>query len=264
MKRYILLAVTWAILLSYIIYLLARNNGNVNIWLWIMLGCLSVIPIAERLKIGNWFDFNKKENTQVENKDDKVKISNYNISLLSEESARAFAECMKSDTNSKYIKENSALEKAIAKKNDKITIDEKELLRVYFIDAADNAIFSLIPLLQAIYSTTITKRFCRFAEYKEMSLDILKLLDEVEKYAPDVYTFKNSKSTFSELLAPVRELVILRNDVESKKNEPPDVKKGRKLIDSTYKTTSYFLGMVSTGLSVLVNRSIVNNTSLKK
>lgn len=67
MRRYLLLALTWAIILSVNIYLLVRDDTSPIVWLWFVLAGLAVIPIAERLKIGNWFDFSKRA------KDDRSK-----------------------------------------------------------------------------------------------------------------------------------------------------------------------------------------------
>lgn len=60
MKRYILLAVTWFLILASIIYFWVTYGTQPHVALWVILAILSLIPVAERLKIGNWFEFSKK------------------------------------------------------------------------------------------------------------------------------------------------------------------------------------------------------------
>ncbi|MFC2032392.1 hypothetical protein ACFLUS_03385 [Chloroflexota bacterium] len=100
--RYCLLVITWILLLTANIYLWIRDDINPNIWLWIILAALSVIPLADRLKVGSWFDFRKKgkdNDKEINELQERItNIGNINVQLQSQEAARAFAESMFSES----------------------------------------------------------------------------------------------------------------------------------------------------------------------
>ncbi len=280
MVRYILLAVTWCVLLASIIYLLVTDGSQPHIILWIVLAVLSLIPLAERLKISNWFEFNKKvdninkgiSSTQKEiariNNQLNAYFTNvqrqqqFNIALSSEEAARGFAESMY--TKSKMEYPTMGIAGLMSKTEDTIlpVIDDiisDSMQRHFFISAADAAIASIFPLLQILYSTVIAKQNDKLASYEEISKDILSIIEEINKHAPDVYKFEDSDKKFKELLDPVKKLVLLRRDVHENKKTPPSIEDGRELLKDVSMATGYFMGMISTGISMLVRGYILNS-----
>lgn len=283
MKNYILLTVTWCLVLASIIYLWVTEDTQPNITLWIILALLSLIPLTNKLKIGNWFEFNKKvNNMSKEISSTRKEITNinnqlstyftnfqrqqqFNISLLSEEAARGFAESMQPKSKVEYptmnmvglMSETEATSLPVVE-----AISSANMQRLFFVSAADEAIASLLPLLQILYSTVIAKQNDRLANYEELSKDILLIIEEIEKYAPDVFKFEDSDKKFKELLDPVKKLVVLRRDVYENKATPPPIEDGRKLLEAVGTATLYFMGMVSTGISMLVRGYILNTIDI--
>ena len=140
--RYGLLVITWIILLTANIYLWIRDDTNPNIWLWIILAVLSVIPLADRLKVGSWFDFRKKgkdNGKEINELQERItNIGNINVQLQSQEAAQAFAERLIPYSQPEKLTEAEQL-----------TQENKELIT--FIYNADQAIASLLPLLRVLY-----------------------------------------------------------------------------------------------------------------
>lgn len=135
---------------------------------------------------------------------------------------------------------------------------------MYFLSAANETIAGVLPLLHTIYSTIIAKRYDRLAKYEDLSKDVLPMIEEIIQYAPQVYTFEDSDRKFREYLAPVKQLITLRNDVENKRADPPPVEAGRELLSEVSMTAGFLLGMVSTGLSMLVRGYILNSINIRK
>lgn len=275
MIRYVLLGLTWVIILSVNIYLLVRDDTTPIVWLWVILAGLAVIPIYERLKIGNWLDFNKtakdKQSEFPHKSEERVRISNFNILIPSEEAAQAFVKSKQFKSLVNYQEdERIGIIPEETEETEKPTIPVikavkvKEIHRLYFVSAANEAIAGILPLLQTIYATVIAKRFDRLATYDDISKDLLSMINEVIEYAPDVYTFEDSKSKFFTLLNPVKRLVELRDEVESKRADPPSTEKGRELLRAAGYAAGYLTGMVSTGLSMLVRGYILNSINIKK
>jgi hypothetical protein len=274
MTRYALLVLTWVIILSVNLYLLVRADTTPIVWLWVILAGLAIIPIAQRLKIGNWLDFSKKakdkQSEPPHKSEERIRISNFNIVIPSEEAAQAFVKSKKLKYLVDYEEdERIGIIPEESEGTEKPTIPvikavkAKEIDRLYFLSAANEAIAGVLPLLQTIYSTIIAKRYDRLMEHKDLSKDILSMIEDIVQYAPEIYTFEDSDSKFRHHMAPVKQLIELRNDVEEKKADPPPIELGRKLLSEVRMTTGFLLGMVSTGLSMLVRGYILNSINIK-
>ncbi len=60
MLRYVLFVATWVLLVVIVIHLWLIRGGDPPVPLLAILVVISLIPLAARLKIGNWLDFTKK------------------------------------------------------------------------------------------------------------------------------------------------------------------------------------------------------------
>lgn len=80
MKKYILLIITWLVILGINIYRIA--NDELDIWLWILFVAIAIIPLAEWLKIGEWFDFGSKGIKKKGTRPDSTAIANYSVQNL--------------------------------------------------------------------------------------------------------------------------------------------------------------------------------------
>ena len=57
---YALLVGTWLLLLAIILHLWLVQDMEPSIWLLVLLAAISFVPLAARLKIGNWIDFTRQ------------------------------------------------------------------------------------------------------------------------------------------------------------------------------------------------------------
>jgi len=250
MKRYILLTTTWLLILASIIYLWVGEGSQPSIVLWCILAILSIIPLAERLKIGNWFEFAKKINnmdkeissarkeinrinTQLDTYFANVQQQQqFNISLLSEEAARGLADVMQPKPRAEYAIKDIVGRISITKDTglpatEVVSSDDTE--RLFFVSAANETIASIMPLLQILYSTVLAKRYDKLPKGNDLfNKDILFIIEEIKNYAPNVYKFANSDKKFGELLKPMEKLISMRNDVYEKKTEVPSIEAERK------------------------------------
>ena len=106
--RYALLGGTWLFLVAIIVQQWLVQDVEPSIWLLVLLAVISLVPLAARLRIGNWLDFTKKVDTLTgEVNTAKEQIRDLQIALVSKqsqqqwnvflsgaESAKAFAEIL--------------------------------------------------------------------------------------------------------------------------------------------------------------------------
>ncbi len=257
MLRYVLLGATWVFLLVIVLHLWLIRGGDPPIPLIVILAVLSLIPLAARLKIGNWLDFTKRLehlNTEVSSTKEQIRqvssqltsISNlvhiivtskqsqqqFNISLATEEAANAFASA--TVPSAKRLYPPSEVE----------TTGDTSIMRLYFLWAADKALALAIPSLWALRSVKIAfdeRRLTKAEEtLGEKRTSIIEKLPNLE-LPLDV---KKNKALRGHLRA-IQTLYKLREDVDSGSAEPPPPKKGRKLLEAVHMAGTYLAGAVS-------------------
>lgn len=256
--RYCLLAITWLIVLAANIYLLIKDDTDPNVWLWIILAVLSVLPFTGRLKVGSWFDFLKRGNSIGEGmtttQGSVTNIGNLNVQLPSEEAARAFAERLIPYSEPKELTETGELTK-----------EDKEAIT--FIYNVDKAIASLLPLLRVLYiviAEELSGLEIGGKEWKEKShhvldKDILFLMQGIKEHAPKVFNMKNGENKFVELFEPVEKLIKLRSTMDEEDAKPPTEKEAKALVAEVYYASGYLTGMFSVGISLLFVRGSKTN-----
>ena len=261
-----------------IIYQWVTYGSQPHIALWIILAGLSLIPLAERLKIGNWFEFTKKigkldrEVTSTQEELDKVsnRLETFmtatqiqqqiSLSAPSPEAARAFAEGLASTRSSQYSSISPGISDLVKEKSlvsEEITEVNKQILD--FIYNADKTIAALFPLLQAIYSVEIVTakgKVLTQEEIKEVlrslaDKDIFALVEATKKHFPKSFRFEDSDKKCRELFEPVDELITLRKRLDEDETTLPPVEESKKLIARVQYTIGFLTGMVSEALIVL-------------
>ncbi len=258
MTRYILLAVTWCLVLASIIYFWGMDETQPHVALWVILAVLSLIPIAERLKLGNWFEFGKKgshvKDEVTEKQESIVNIGSLNLELANEEAARAFAERLIPYSEPKELTETEELTK-----------EDKEAIT--FIYNVDKAIASLLPLLRVIYiviadelsGLKIGGKEWKEKSYHVLDKDILFLMQGIKEHAPKVLNMKNGENKFVELFEPVEKLIKLRSAMDEEDAKPPTKKEAKALVVKVYYASGFITGMFSVGISLLFVRGSKTN-----
>lgn len=273
MKSYILLVSTWAITLAMTILLWLQHNLAPPAWIVGALVGIAVIPLAQRLKIGNWFEFNRKigkleeQYTSVQQDVERVKNQfnafitgtqsqqQINLSLLTAEAARAFAQNISIETKDKY----PPITEDISKR-------EKNILA--FIYNADNALEALKPLLRILYALIITKRGKALSTTLAVSIikdekvlikDTSALAEEVKEHFADVLPESAARRKPESLFKPVIELIDLRKRVDEDETKMSPIKDCKKLVKQVWDTHYYILGMISAGFVVAFNPQILFN-----
>lgn len=258
MSRYILLVIAWIFLLIVNIILWV-NNGSPNIVALGFLAVLSIVPVVDWLKIGNWFEFGKKGRhvkDEATARDERI-ISvgqQINLELTSEEAARAFAERLIPYSEPKELTETEELTK-----------EDKEAIT--FIYNVDQAIASLLPLLRVLYiaiAEELSGLEIGGKEWKEKShhvldKDILFLMQGIKEHAPKVFNMKNGENKFVELFEPVEKLIKLRSAIDEEDAKPPPEKETKALVSKVYYASGYITGMFSVGISLLFVRGSKTN-----
>lgn len=273
MKSYILLVSTWAITLAMTILLWLQHNLAPPAWIVGALVGIAVIPLAQRLKIGNWFEFNRKigklekQYTSVQQDVERVKNQfnafitgtqsqqQINLSLLTAEAARAFAQNISIETKGKY----PPITEDISKR-------EKNILD--FIYNADNALEALKPLLRILYALIITKRGKALSTTLDVSIikdekiltkDTSALVEEIKEHFADVFPESAARRKPESLFKPVIELIDLRKRVDEDETKMSPIEDCKKLVKQVWGTHYYILGMISAGFVVAFNPQILFN-----
>lgn len=245
--RYCLLVITWLIILAVNIFL----YSSTNIWLWCILAVLSVIPIAERLKVGSWFDFRKKgkdEEEQTNKLQERVtNIGNINVQLQNEEAARAFAESMFTEPVPNELETAGEL-----------TEEHKEFITFFY--NVDKALSTLRPLVEALYVTVsgeLEKRAVRSKEWNKIGsevhdMDLLSILAKLKVHTHEVFDFEDGEKKFKSLFEPVERLIRIREDVEKNDAKTPSKKEAIALVGKVFYACGFITGMFTAGMSELV------------
>jgi hypothetical protein len=261
MKSYILLVCTWLLFLGLIIYLRFIRGLEPPTALLILLVIVALIPLAERLKIGDWFDFTRKveslgkevSSTKKELREIRNMLTvnirgqqQFNISLQNEEAARAFAESMSLTTEAQYPPSSTQEDEDAFFSKKMGPIDRQ---RFFFIKVADEAIASAKPILEVIYDARVTKQQKDVLPRRKQALDkdLISIIEELQTDWSDTIAFGKDKAP--KCLESIKTLITVRHDVAERTIDPPSVKKARQLLRDVGYASGYFYGLVEGGLS---------------
>lgn len=272
--RYILLGVTWLSVLSIAIHTYYFKQELPNIWLFIILGVIALIPLAGRLKIGNWLDFTRKvenlgkeiSSTQKEVNEVGSRLNAFianvqsqqqvNIAVNSKEAAQAFAETILSMNKDVYP---SSTTKEIISSDDEFFSDKMSAAdrnRYYFISAADEALVSVTPLIRTLYAGIKTREQKKLISGETLyNKTLTSMIDEIspwkEVFGESPHGSGDVYDVLQKLFQRIKALVELREKVHQGSTSPPSVEEGRKFLADVYKAQAYLEGVISTLVSVL-------------
>lgn len=282
MIRYILLILVWLVLLYIVLDTYCYKHEIPNLWILIGLFITSIIPIFERLKLGDWFELTKKVGSLDK---DLKKVSGrldilmnsmqsqqqYNIALPTEEVARSFAEAIKPTQKVEYPSESiekTRKKSAEEKLPEKLTDTDWGMMS--FISAADKAISTVTPLLKILHIALLAKKEKNIGVLKaseHYSKNIESLIEELPGLVGDVYgTTGDLPVSTIKYLKNIKPLIEIREKVYKGDIDPPSIKEGGKIISDVYGTVAYVSGALS-ALSVggiapeLARGQSLNNSS---
>ena len=261
MIGYVLLTVTWLFVLTYILYPWIKFGAEPPFWLWIILIALAVVPLANRLRLGNWLDFSRKVESLEKDvssiKSDIVEIHNrmdltnvqsqqqFNISLLTEKAAKAFA--------SHFAQPARLLNRPIVfeKEDDSDycvieSISPTDTRRFNFIQAADEALNHTEPLIYILYSLVLTKRDKKSPEAEALFSKtppevVQELQDESVGMAKTIWS---GSADIKNSLRTIANLYKLREDVVAMSTEPPSQSKEKEILSEAARAVGYFSGVL--------------------
>lgn len=132
----IFLAISWLIVLFFLLYPFFKDNATPNFWLLLILVVLPLLMLVQKLKIGSFFDFSKSDSPPHQT---PIAIGQQiNLSVMGQESAKAFADLiteelrdqtkqLKSSFQNKYSNYNR-----LAHSIDLILITSLPIIRAYY------------------------------------------------------------------------------------------------------------------------------------
>jgi len=263
-KSYILLVCTWLLFLGLIIYLRFIKGLEPPTALLILLAIVALIPLADRLKIGNWFDFTRKVeglNKEVSSaKKELSEIKNmltvnirgqqqFNISLQNEEAARAFAESMSLATEAQYPPSSTEKDEDAFFSKKISPIDRQ---RFFFTEAADKAIAQAELILQILYDARLPKQQKGVLPRKKRLLgeDLLSVIEELQ--TDWSATIDVGKDNAPKYLESIKTLIKVRHNIAETTIDPPSVEEAKQLLRDAVYAVGYLSGMISAGFSAFL------------
>jgi hypothetical protein len=285
MRGYILLICTWLLIAASIIYLWVRNGLEPPVALWVILIFVALVPLAGRLKIANLIDFTKKveklgnevtsvkrEVSTLTNRVDMFISSvqsqqQFNVSLVNEKAARSFADVIARKSKANYppsslrsVGEEGEGDVFLPKK-----VNKKEELRLFFLEAADQAISAVSPIIRILYSAKLAKQEGKMPEAKQVLDKSIEsatqelLRDNAVLFGTTGNLAEQTKRHFQAIIR----LISFRQDVYQNRSESPTIADGRKMLEDADYAAGYLLGAVSSLVDVFfTSDAIMRNGQL--
>lgn len=276
MFRYALLVAAWLLLLSLILHSWLARDEDAPVAIIALLAAISLIPLAARIRIGNWFDFTKK----VDNLETELNAAKQNISQLSAqlttlsadvhsamlttqaqqqivanlpdpETAKAFAQSLTPPAEKLYPPPGA---RDARRKSGNVT---------YFLWAADEIIASAKPSLQAYYLFAINM------------LEGTSILGSPQVHQPTESMIHEMRRICTEDKRPIpilrdealphldalERLISLRQSVATGDEDAPSIQEGRIILSEAAKAAGFFGGAVAANADIfaIVLRSVAGN-----
>lgn len=263
---YVLLVATWLVLLAITLHLWVVRTEQPPIPIIALLAAVSLVPLAGRLRIGNWFDFTKK----VDRLSTEVDAAKENMSQLSAQLTNlsaSFDSAMVTTQAQQQIvaslpdpKTAKAFARALTPRPEKLyppsgarDASRKSRNVVYFLWAADEVIAWARPSLQAYYvfvirildGSSILKSPQVHQPAERIIQEIRRICTEAKRSAP---VLRDEALPHLDALAG---LIDLRHSVASGEEAPPSIKEGRVILSNAAKAAAFFAGAVGANADVL-------------
>ncbi|MFC2004880.1 hypothetical protein ACFLUY_01505 [Chloroflexota bacterium] len=137
----IFLAISWLIVLFFLLYPFFKDNATPNFWLLLILVVLPLLMLVQKLKIGSFFDFSKSDSTPYQT---PITIGQQiNLSVMGQESAKAFVESITTDLEHQTKQLNSSFQNKYSK-------------YIRLNHSIDLILITSLPTIRAYYSFIMT------------------------------------------------------------------------------------------------------------
>jgi len=135
------LAISWLIVLFFLLYPFFKDNATPNFWLLLILVVLPLLMLVQKLKIGSFFDFSKSESPSHQT---PITIGQQiNLSVMGQESAKAFVESITTDLENQTKQLNSSFQNKYSK-------------YIRLNHSIDLILITSLPTIRAYYSFIMT------------------------------------------------------------------------------------------------------------
>lgn len=137
----VFLAISWLIVLFFLLYPFFKDNATPNFWLLLILVVLPLLMLVQKLKIGSFFDFSKSDSPSHQT---PIKIGQQiNLSVMGQESAKAFVESITTDLEHQTKQLNSSFQNKYSK-------------YIRLNHSIDLILITSLPTIRAYYSLIMT------------------------------------------------------------------------------------------------------------
>ncbi len=230
------LIISWLVTLFFVLYPFFKYGTIPNFWFLLILVGLPILMFANRLKIGNLFDFSKSD-SQSHEKSATVG-QQINVMLLGEESANAFAKSMSSSFQGKLSLETQSppgspetldLTKVashpIVQRIDSILLASLQILRIFYSALIDSAKQPDTPTVSNNVNDSFSIDSAILSRNDKIDFDLAFLLiQHIQTHVKNTFT-KSTK--LSDGFKAIETLFKLRNSIDSKSLPPLRTKANR-------------------------------------
>ena len=260
---YAFLLATWIFVATIIIYLWVAKALEPPFWSFIILLAIAVVPLASRLRIGNWFDFTKKVSElkqDVETNKESIKqfgaqlttMSNqlHNVMLTRQAQHQIIANLTDPETAKAFAQSFVVAGDSLYPPPGAESTNKEDKNVVYFLWAADNVISSARLPLMALYSFLVV-----WIEGESATKDnkvhqpIKGLVQELRKIYENQEQLPTPKKEIPQYLDELEKLIDLRDAVAHGKQKPPTIKQGQDIISKAAEA-AYYIGGIIAGISI--------------
>lgn len=262
---YAFLLATWIFVATIIIYLWVAKALEPPFWSFIILLAIAVVPLASRLRIGNWLDFTKKVSElkqDVETNKESIKqfgaqlttMSNqlHNVMLTRQAQHQIIANLTDPETAKAFAQSFAASPELLYPPPAAESAKGEDKNVVYFLWAADDVISSAKYSLMAYYAFVVRVLEGKSAiKDKRVHQPLKLLIQEIRRICEDDRPAPIPQKELPQYLDALEKLIDLRDSVARGKQKPPTIKEGQEVLSKAAYAASYIGGSVSTLSEVL-------------
>ncbi len=231
-----LLIISWLVTLFFVLYPFFKYGTIPNFWFLLILVVLPILMFANRLKIGNLFDFSKSDSQSHEK---SVTVGQQiNVTLLGEESANAFAKSMSSSFQRKLSLETQSplgspetldltkiASHPIVQRIDSILLASLQILRIFYSALIDSAKEPDTPTVSNNVNDSFSIDDAILSRNDKIDFDLAFLLiQHIQTYVKNTFT---KPTKLSDGFKAIETLFKLRNSIDSKSLPPLRTKANR-------------------------------------
>lgn len=219
----IFLAISWLIVLFFLLYPFFKDNVTPNFWLLLILVVLPLLMLAQKLKIGSFFDFSKSDSPPHQT---PITIGQQiNLSVMGQESAKAFAELITADLEHQTKQLNSSFQNKYSNyirlnhSIDLILITSLPTIRAYYSFIMTMVQDKPLNISDESLKKSMGIEFA-IALLPEKEIDYSSVLLLIEKIQANIKSvFASSTEELALCFSNIRKLIELRTSIASTAEE---------------------------------------------